>query len=535
VAKVVSDDDVLQELVNQFADPMAFLRELIQNSIDAGSGEVDVRLEWAAQADGAGLMTISVQDFGEGMTRQIVETKLVRLFASTKDQDLTKIGRFGIGFVSVFALKPEAVCVDTGRTGESWRVLFKADRTYELIALREPVEGTLVRQFKRCAQDEHDDLVERGREVLKKWCRHVSIPVIYQGEAINEGFELGGALVARFEEPGTRVVAALVDEAREAVAGYFNRGLTLKDGAPSELPHVAYLIDSRYLEHTLTRDQVLRDDHYHKAMAIVERLVDRELYGALPRRIEAAAAAAQWPLYERLVMILVAVVRAGRLKWSALERAPLLRVVEGEGSRLATLAELRKALKAKGGGPLLGGADSALSRSLAAGGRLVICSAGADAAAQDAAGVVLKMTTDAHGLLEAAPRPGTGPLIAALVALGRELGGSRELTAQVVRWERGEGAGEAPLVVAAGVLGEACGRKVLEGPLAITSGRVLGIVEDAPGASEVFALAAGGRATLAALFAMRMALLRHGMTQEQDEALSRAAYGLMAAEVRDVR
>jgi hypothetical protein len=58
------------------------------------------------------------------MNREIIEKQLTRLFSSAKDGDRTKIGKFGIGFVSVFAIDPHIVCVDTSRDGEHWRVLF---------------------------------------------------------------------------------------------------------------------------------------------------------------------------------------------------------------------------------------------------------------------------------------------------------------------------------------------------------------------------------------------------------------------------
>ena len=38
-------EHALDELVHQFGDPLAFLRELVQNAIDAGSEDIDVELE----------------------------------------------------------------------------------------------------------------------------------------------------------------------------------------------------------------------------------------------------------------------------------------------------------------------------------------------------------------------------------------------------------------------------------------------------------------------------------------------------------
>ncbi len=277
---------VLDDLVNQFSDPMSFLRELIQNAIDAGSGEVDIRIE---HDPGRGMMTVHVDDFGEGMDRSIIETKLTRLFSSGKDDDFTKIGRFGIGFVSVFAIGPQVVCVDTGRAGEYWRILFKPDRTYDLLSLDAPVEGTQIRIFKPSTAAEVVAFAQRAREVVSYWCKHVNVPIYVDGHQINEVFAIDSSCQVTYEEEGTRIVAGWVDEP-QAQGGFFNRGLTLKDHEPSQWPHVAFKIDSRYLEHTLTRDQVLKDNHYDKAHALLERVVREELIGALLAQVQRSAA-----------------------------------------------------------------------------------------------------------------------------------------------------------------------------------------------------------------------------------------------------
>ena len=82
-------DQALENLVNQFARPLDFLRELVQNSIDAGSPRVEV---WLRHRPDESLMEIHVDDFGEGMDERVIDEQLTRLFSSTKEDDLTKIG-----------------------------------------------------------------------------------------------------------------------------------------------------------------------------------------------------------------------------------------------------------------------------------------------------------------------------------------------------------------------------------------------------------------------------------------------------------
>ena len=332
--------DALDTLVHQFADPLSFYRELIQNAVDAGSPQVEVRLEYresAAGAAGPGTAVIHVDDWGDGMDRRIIDSKLTRLFSSGKDGDLTKIGRFGIGFVSVFALAPDAVCVDTSRGGENWRVLFKRDRTFERIVRDEPVDGTKIRMFKAMPRDEFERLVERSGEVIGYWAGHLRTEVTFQGRPINRPFVLEAPCQVRHQEEGTEVVVGYPTDGT-TFAGYYNRGLTLLEAGDSPFGGVAFKIDSRYLEHTLTRDNVIRDRAYEKAMAIVRGLVEGPLVARLLDLLEAeAAAAAPGPLRAYLY----------RTAWRQLpaKAAPGRRLFRDVSGKLRTTKECRAAAR----------------------------------------------------------------------------------------------------------------------------------------------------------------------------------------------
>src|SRR5688500_17073864 len=98
-------------MVAQFADRCALWRGLVQNSIDAGTTRIDAVLTWeedAGDPSGRGTLRAQVIDDGCGMDRGVIERALLVLFRSTKDGDRTKIGKFGVGFYSVFAIGPEA-------------------------------------------------------------------------------------------------------------------------------------------------------------------------------------------------------------------------------------------------------------------------------------------------------------------------------------------------------------------------------------------------------------------------------------------
>src|SRR5205814_10610256 len=104
---------------------------------------------------------------------------LLTKFRSSKENDLTKSGKFGIGFVSLFACAPDMVVVETGRDAESWRVVFKADRSYELFKLDAPVEGTSVALHKSMTSGDYDNFATRSFQSVRRWCRHSNSDVTW--------------------------------------------------------------------------------------------------------------------------------------------------------------------------------------------------------------------------------------------------------------------------------------------------------------------------------------------------------------------
>jgi len=331
LASRVGADEALEALVGQFADPLAFLRELVQNSLDAASTSIDVDFAFDEEAGdkkktGAkksrqdrGLAKISVVDNGEGMNEGIIDRYLLTLFSSTKENDLTKIGKFGVGFVSIFAIEPELVVLETGQSGEAWRILFHPDRRYEKLRLDEPVEGTEITLYKRTTRAEFFDLRTRGQKTVRHWCKYAEADIRVDGDKIGEEFAVESSLSIAYEEPGTSLVvgfppighaatetlsAATTDAAGKALnacIGMYNRGLTLVEGdalpgeSASELIGLSVRVKSRYLEHTLTRDNVRRDENYDKAVALVRARVKDTLRPKLVAHLEALARHASSP------------------------------------------------------------------------------------------------------------------------------------------------------------------------------------------------------------------------------------------------
>ncbi len=300
------DAGIVGEVVAQFADPLAFYRELVQNAIDAGTPTVEVEVSYDAEA---GAVRALVRDRGDGMDRDTVENHLLVLFRTTKDRDPTKIGKFGIGFSSVLSPAPRVVVVQTVRAGRRLTLHLHPDLSYQLFdggaATR---TGTSVELELAMAPGLVADFARRSREALVRWCRHAAVPIQFtardeRGAIIDEArvdtpLALDGALVEVRGVSADGAITAVVGlrPRAAAYAGFFNRGLMLHETDAPLAGRVAFkVLDSR-LGHTLSRDDVRRDDAFERAMTLVRDLARRALAraAAVALRLAAERDLARW-------------------------------------------------------------------------------------------------------------------------------------------------------------------------------------------------------------------------------------------------
>jgi molecular chaperone HtpG len=191
-----------------------FLRELVSNASDAGD-----KLRFDAMTDpalfeddpdpkirvayDAAARTITVSDNGIGMSRQEVIDHIgtiaksgTREFFATLTADRAKdahlIGQFGVGFYSSFIVA-DRVTLTTRRAGLAaehgvrWESSGEGDYTVETI--RKETRGTDVVLHLR---PEEDDLLSgpRLREILRKYSDHITLPILMDGEQINQASAL---------------------------------------------------------------------------------------------------------------------------------------------------------------------------------------------------------------------------------------------------------------------------------------------------------------------------------------------------------
>lgn len=279
------------DIVRQFSDRYAFYRELVQNAIDAGATRIVVRVVHDPDERTA---RISVNDDGSGMTQSVLEEDLTVLFKSTKESRDDAIGKFGIGFVSVLAIEPQVVVVDTSTgDGVRHRLDLFSDHTFELSRASGGERGTTVTLHVPTEAEALPHLIERSRHALDRWCRHAQVPITFlvhgrEPERIDRPLALEGTLVhvaGRSRDRATELVVGLHPEA--ATGAFYNRGLLLYETAERfpGIGAVAFKAVDGKLEHTLSRDDVRRDAHFS---TVLERIA-RAVRGPLTDRVHEAS------------------------------------------------------------------------------------------------------------------------------------------------------------------------------------------------------------------------------------------------------
>jgi molecular chaperone HtpG len=307
------DRGIVGDVIAQFADPYAFYRELIQNAIDAGSPEIVVELQYERNDK---RMRVSVRDKGEGMTREIIENQLLVLFRSTKENDRTKIGKFGIGFSSVLAPDPEVVVISTSRDGKRLTCHLYRDLSYELFdGGRATHTGTSIELEISMTEDRVQPFFRASEHALVKWCRHASVPielVIHDrgdktSKRIDRPLDIEGAIleVRRTLDDGALTVLAGVTAAPTPYLGFFNHGLMLAELDTEEVGKVSVKVQDSRLGHTLSRDNVRRDRNYDRALATVREVVGEELPARAAVRLRELAESDNHAEYGRLVDALI--------------------------------------------------------------------------------------------------------------------------------------------------------------------------------------------------------------------------------------
>jgi hypothetical protein len=290
-------------------DPWIFVRELLQNSRDAGATRVHFAIH-----EGDGTERVTCLDDGEGMSFEHARRYLFSLYASSKENDRSQAGKFGVGFWSILRFEPNSITIRSRtRHGEAWGI--RLDGSLEHATRVQPLErpGTEI-TLERAGGDgrlEHrvyDAVWQNGRYLHPRGAPDELLRLTVGDRSANAEFTLP-APSATFRRGSVRGVVGLGPAPRVEL---FSRGLRVRAAAcledliaptgrhtsrmrvqfpelPGGLAPQA-LLESDQLEVMLSRS----DARDNRALTRLVRLAQRELDRLIDRQLAHARPQALW-------------------------------------------------------------------------------------------------------------------------------------------------------------------------------------------------------------------------------------------------
>ena len=188
-----------------YSDHDIFLRELVSNAVDAtqkvktlssigeakgdlGELRIDIKLDAAAK-------TITISDRGVGMTAEEIDKYINQVAFSGAEEFLNKykgqseaniIGHFGLGFYSSFMISEKVEIISKSYREGAPAVRWECDGSpeYTLEETDKADRGTDIVMY---VNEESKEFLEaqRLKDILKKFCRFLPIPIFFEGEQIN--------------------------------------------------------------------------------------------------------------------------------------------------------------------------------------------------------------------------------------------------------------------------------------------------------------------------------------------------------------
>ena len=329
------------------SDSWVFVRELLQNSRDAGARGV-----WISATRREGRDRIKCGDDGAGMSFEHARRYLFTLYASSKRGRSKTAGRFGIGFWSVLRFSPDAIVIrsrpDDGSNGWLVRLDGHLERAVREPTVMEP--GTEI-VLERPAQGVDLENAVRGavlRDAPFLSCRdrpEQPLEVRVNGRIVRSEPVLPPPSLS-FRSRGLRGAVGLGEEPRVEI---FAHGLKVRDAASLDdlllvsgpgrppIPTTTggsapkVLIDSRDLSVLMARGDAREDHALRRLVAIGHRELGHLVRAELDRHARATrrGGVGEWIRdlragfrLPRAAVIGVAVAVIAGLGWLVLERWP---------------------------------------------------------------------------------------------------------------------------------------------------------------------------------------------------------------------
>ena len=282
-------------------DPWFFLRELAQNSRDAGARNIWVSAETSAP----GLETFTFADDGRGMTLAQARRFLFRLYASDKTADAAAAGKYCIGFLAILRFQPTVIHLQSRRGKHSWAVELDRElnvRPAACLLTRSGTTVSLSRPTAFSSQPEYRSLLESE---LREYCQYLRrndrkasmLPVWFANKNLTRPMTLPGPLSCRFRSGAVEGAVAIAEKPQ---VWLYARGLPVWQGAVlNQMSHLqmdtesqpeigrglapVFLLNGNRLDVTFSRHLALENRALATVRKKTEAALRRLLAGSLER------------------------------------------------------------------------------------------------------------------------------------------------------------------------------------------------------------------------------------------------------------
>jgi hypothetical protein len=287
-------------------NPWFFLRELAQNSRDAGAQSIRVKAERTA----AGLETLTFADNGRGMSSVHARRFLFRLYASDKAEDKMSAGKYGIGFWTILGFGPSQVSLQSRTKKTGWAVVMNADLEMESAACSLTRPGTTIALTRPAVFSTAHEFNSTVENELRGYCQYLRrkdrrgtmLPVFFHGQNVTIPMSLPGPLSYSFH---CGSVEGAVGLAEKPLVRLYARGLPVWQGAfLDQMSHLqtrsagqseigrglapVFLLNGNQLDVTFSRRLVLENMALKKVRKTAEKalrlLLTNSLESAFPRK-----------------------------------------------------------------------------------------------------------------------------------------------------------------------------------------------------------------------------------------------------------
>ena len=281
-------------------DRWLFLRELAQNSRDAGAKEIRVHA-WRSKD---GYEIIQFTDNGRGMRRATARDYLFRLYASSKGGDYLSAGRFGIGFWTVLRYHPDYVRLESRHRRGDWAIVLDSKLQARQLPCRLRHRGTRITLARRAEYASETTFLNELALALEHYCAHLCratrrlrpLPVYLNKELISRPMTLRGPLWLTFRSPDMQGVVGLAPEPHVSI---YAKGLPLWQGRslddltlsplqrdPAFTPGLCpvFLLNSQRLSADMSRRRPLEDTHFQRLRRAAGKAFERLIADAARSR-----------------------------------------------------------------------------------------------------------------------------------------------------------------------------------------------------------------------------------------------------------